>query len=113
MFLCFTLEKILSKLNILLECKITANSELDVINECLKQNLDYIIENRNEKMSQSYLLLLKELIKQTGDGKFNFNKFYSQVLKAYLNIDSYLKSENDFVFAIEVIYLVFFFLFEI
>jgi len=51
-------------------------------------------------MLQSYLLLLKELAKHTYDEKFNFNLFYSQILKTYLNIDSFLRSENNF--AIEV-----------
>jgi hypothetical protein len=57
-------------------------------------------------MSQSYLLLLKELAKHTYDEKFNFNLFYSQILKTYLNIDSFLRSENNF--AIEVKFFNFF-----
>jgi hypothetical protein len=57
-------------------------------------------------MLQSYLLLLKELAKHTYDEKFNFNLFYSQILKTYLNIDSFLRSENNF--AIEVKFFNFF-----
>ena len=86
-----------------MKCKIKKDSKLNLINDCLKQNLDNILTNHNEKMSQSYLALIKELSKQADKTKFDFKDYYNQTLKSYLKPENLFESrENNFLFAIEV-----------
>lgn len=62
--------------------------------------------NHNEKMAQNYLLLIKELSKQPDKTKFDFKDYYDQTLKHFLKLNNLFESgENNFLFAIEVIFL--------
>lgn len=86
----------------LLKCKIKIESKYDLINDCLKQNLESIILNHNDKMSQNYQVLLKELAKQPKSTKFDFNEYFSQTIKPYLNIKNIFEAENSLSIAIDV-----------
>lgn len=86
----------------LLKCEIKIESKYDLINDCLKQNLESIILNHNDKMSQNYQLLLKELAKQPKSTKFDFNEYFSQTIKPYLNIKNIFEAENSLSIAIDV-----------
>ncbi len=95
----------MNKFSVLLKCRIKKDSKLNLINDCLKQNLENILMNHNEKMTQNYLLLIKELSKQPDKTKFDFKDYYNQTLKHFLKLNNLFESEeNSFLFAIEVIF---------
>ena len=73
-----------------------------MISYLMKQILSDIIKNKNEKLFQNYLMLLKLVTKQqktSNDIVLNSRDYYSKVLKDYLDTNDI----DSLVFVFEVI----------
>ena len=90
------------------------SNNLTMISFTMKQILDDIIKNKNEKLFQNYLLLLKLLTKQQKLGGSHEEKisnvvvlnpqdFYAKVIKNYLSLNNI----ESLIYVFEVKYCLF------
>ena len=93
--------KLMNKFAILLKCKIRRDSKLNLILDCLKQNLDYIVFNQNDKMLQCYETLIKEM-SRSHTKLIDFDEYFSISLENYLDFEQIFQTENGLLISIEV-----------
>ncbi len=92
-----TFVKVLTRFTALLNAVVT-HQHINVLIDSMRTQLDNIVANRNEKMFQSYVILLRNLITQETT-LVDAKDFYELVLKNFLTVST----STHLLFAFEVI----------